>query len=87
MAASAAASAPATAFWTGDLRVGDLGVEGYEAEVVGARERNRWTATWERSSAAGTRFSLPVKAMATSSALAVVAAIVGSLFEIEWRVL
>jgi len=46
--------------------VGDLaaGVEGYEALVVGARERKRGAS---RSSAAGVKFSWPKNAMERSS--------------------
>lgn len=47
-------------------------MRGYDADEMGARERKRWTASWDRSSAAGTKFSLPERAMEMSSLVVVV---------------
>lgn len=69
----ASASASASSITAGLLSaesafaVGEGFVRGYEALVVGARERKVWAWSWARSSAAGTLFSCPEKARARMS--------------------
>jgi len=67
--ASASASSVTAGLLSAEITfaAGEGLVRGYEALVVGARERKVWVWSWARSSAAGTLFSCPEKAMASMS--------------------
>lgn len=67
MASASASSVTAGLLSTETALVGEAFVRGYEALVVGARERKVWVWSWARSSAAGTLFSCPAKAIAIIS--------------------